>query len=34
VIAKGLDKILGLSVSESEEEVGLDVSEHGERAYA
>ena len=34
VIAKGLDKILGLSVSESEEEVGRDVSEHGERAYA
>jgi ammonium transporter, Amt family len=33
-IAKVLDSIWGLSVSEREEEVGLDVSEHGERAYA
>jgi Amt family ammonium transporter len=34
VIAKGLDAVMGLSVSPDEEEVGLDVSEHGERAYA
>jgi Amt family ammonium transporter len=34
VIAKVLDQLVGLSVSPSEEEVGLDISEHGERAYA
>ncbi len=34
VIAKLLDKFVGLRVSENEEEVGLDISEHGERAYA
>jgi ammonium transporter, Amt family len=34
VLAKGLDKVFGLRVSENEEEVGLDISEHGERAYA
>lgn len=34
VIAKLLDKFMGLRVSENEEEVGLDISEHGERAYA
>ncbi len=34
VIAKLLDARLGLRVSENEEEVGLDISEHGERAYA
>jgi Amt family ammonium transporter len=34
VIAKGLDAVIGLSVSPDEEEVGLDISEHGERAYA
>jgi Amt family ammonium transporter len=34
VVAKILDKVMGLSVSEPEEEVGLDISEHGERAYA
>lgn len=33
-LAKGLDKLIGLRVSENEEEVGLDISEHGERAYA
>jgi ammonium transporter, Amt family len=33
-IAKLLDAVVGLSVSEQEEEVGLDISEHGERAYA
>ncbi|MBX3013375.1 MAG: ammonium transporter [Caldilineaceae bacterium] len=34
VIAKVLDKVWGLSVSHEEEELGLDISEHGERAYA
>jgi len=34
VVAKILDKVMGLAVSEPEEEVGLDISEHGERAYA
>jgi len=34
VIAKALDAVMGLRVSENEEEVGLDISEHGERAYA
>jgi Amt family ammonium transporter len=34
VVAKVLDKVTGLRVSLAEEEVGLDVSEHGERAYA
>ena len=34
VIAKALDKTIGLSVTAKEEEVGLDISEHGERAYA
>ncbi|CAG0947414.1 Ammonium transporter [Anaerolineae bacterium] len=34
VIAKLLEKFVGLRVSENEEEVGLDISEHGERAYA
>ena len=34
VVAKVLDRTLGLAVSEREEEVGLDISEHGERAYA
>jgi Amt family ammonium transporter len=33
-IAKALDSVWGLSVTEREEEVGLDISEHGERAYA
>jgi Amt family ammonium transporter len=32
-IAKLLDKVMGLRVSTDEEEVGLDISEHGERAY-
>ncbi|MEI6125204.1 MAG: ammonium transporter [Pseudomonadota bacterium] len=31
--AKLLNKIMGLSVTDNEEIVGLDVSEHGERAY-
>ncbi len=34
VLAKALDKLVGLRVTENEEEVGLDISEHGERAYA
>jgi ammonium transporter, Amt family len=34
VIARVLNATMGLSVSEQEEEVGLDISEHGERAYA
>jgi Amt family ammonium transporter len=34
VIAKALDAVLGLRVSRNAEEVGLDISEHGERAYA
>ncbi len=34
VIAKVLDMVWGLSVSHEEEEMGLDISEHGERAYA
>jgi Amt family ammonium transporter len=33
LIAKILDAIFGLSVSSQAEEVGLDISEHGERAY-
>lgn len=33
-IAKVLDKTVGLRVSEKEEAVGLDISVHGERAYA
>ncbi|MCB0124333.1 MAG: ammonium transporter, partial [Caldilineaceae bacterium] len=34
VMAKVLDATIGLSVSEEEEQMGLDMSEHGERAYA
>ncbi|MBN1935976.1 MAG: ammonium transporter [Anaerolineae bacterium] len=34
VLAKVLNKLIGLRVSSAEEEVGLDISEHGERAYA
>ena len=34
VIAKALNAMVGLRVSANEEEVGLDISEHGERAYA
>jgi Amt family ammonium transporter len=33
VILKVLDLTLGIRVSEDEEEVGLDISQHGERAY-
>ncbi len=34
LVAKGLDSVMRLRVSEVEEEVGLDLSLHGERAYA
>jgi Amt family ammonium transporter len=34
LIARVLGKWMGLRVSEKEEEVGLDISEHGEQAYA
>jgi Amt family ammonium transporter len=34
VLARILNKLMGLRVSDNEEEVGLDVSEHGEQAYA
>jgi Amt family ammonium transporter len=33
-LCKLLDKAMGLRVTSNEEEVGLDISEHGERAYA
>ncbi len=33
-IARVLDRVIGLRVSEKEEAVGLDISVHGERAYA
>ena len=34
LLAKVLDKTMGLRVSEQEEDLGLDLSEHGERSYA
>ncbi len=34
VVSKLLSRTVGLSVSENEERVGLDISEHGEQAYA
>lgn len=34
IIARILNKLMGLRVSDKEEEVGLDISEHGEQAYA
>jgi Amt family ammonium transporter len=34
ILTKIISSVWGLSVSETEEEVGLDISEHGERAYA
>ncbi len=34
LITKLLSKSMGLRVSANEEEVGLDISEHGEQAYA
>ena len=32
-IATVVNKVVGLRVNDNEEEVGLDISEHGERAY-
>jgi ammonium transporter, Amt family len=34
ILTKAIDATLGLRVTPNEEEVGLDISEHGERAYA
>ena len=34
VLTKLLSRSMGLRVTENEEEVGLDISEHGERAFA
>ena len=34
VVAKVLDMSIGLRVTTMEEEVGLDISAHGERAYS
>lgn len=34
IIAKLVDITIGLRVNEKEEEIGLDISEHGEKAYA
>jgi Amt family ammonium transporter len=33
IIGKFVDKVIGLRVSAAEESVGLDISQHGERAY-
>lgn len=33
VLLKGLDLLVGIRVSEDEEELGLDLTQHGERAY-
>jgi Amt family ammonium transporter len=32
--AKALDRLMGLAVTENEEIVGLDISQHGEQAYS
>jgi Amt family ammonium transporter len=34
VLAKALNMSIGLRVSPMEEEVGLDISSHGERSYS
>jgi Amt family ammonium transporter len=34
ILAKVLDATMGLRVSQPKEEIGLDLSEHGERAYS
>ncbi len=34
ILAKAVDMLMGLRVSEEEEYVGLDISQHGEKAYA
>ena len=33
ILAKVIDRVIGLRVNEEEESVGLDISQHGERAY-
>jgi Amt family ammonium transporter len=33
IIGKIIDKTIGLRVSETEESIGLDISQHGESAY-
>jgi Amt family ammonium transporter len=33
VIAKAVNAVIGLRVKQEEEVVGLDISQHGERAY-
>jgi Amt family ammonium transporter len=33
LIAKAIQKTVGLRVSQIEETIGLDISQHGERAY-
>ena len=33
ILLKIMDRFMGVNVSETEEEVGLDISQHGERAY-
>jgi Amt family ammonium transporter len=33
LLGKAIDVTMGLRVKEVEEEVGLDISQHGERAY-
>jgi Amt family ammonium transporter len=34
IVAKVIDAVIGLRVREEEEDVGLDISQHGEKAYA
>jgi Amt family ammonium transporter len=34
VLARILNRTVGLSVTSTEEQIGLDIAEHGERAYA
>lgn len=34
ILAKAVDSFMGLRVTENEEYVGLDIAQHGERAYA
>jgi Amt family ammonium transporter len=33
VIMKIIDKVIGLKVKEEEEDIGLDITQHAERAY-
>jgi Amt family ammonium transporter len=34
ILAKIVDRFMGLRVTEEEEYVGLDIAQHGEKAYA